>query len=283
MNWPEDYVNTIVEGDCVEVMRSMPDETVDLIVTSPPYNCRKDYGTVTDEVPWSQYYELMEKVVKEMYRVLVVGGTIAINVPLVVRWQRDHKYSHTWFGYDPQYPTHKGPIRTKGKARIEPLGIRIFQMMANIDSHVREPIVWVKASEGQPIATTFQMGCDSDPYMRPTHEYVLLGSKGQWYHRGGTGRRGKEAVPFLDCTKDVWWIPATSHPDHPATFPIELPRRLIKLFVHAPDAVVLDPFAGTGTTCLAAKEERLAYIGIEADPEFARIARYELSQEYLPL
>jgi DNA modification methylase len=200
-------LDVIYNEDCIEGMSKLPDECVDLVITSPPYNCRRNYTNVSDERPWSDYYVIMERALEEIYRILIVGGTVAVNVPLCVRWQRDHAYANTWADYDPDYPTHRQSERVYGKGRIEPLGIKIFNMMAEIDIHMREPIVWIKGSKGNAISTTYKMGCDSDPYMRPVHEHILLGSKAQWYHRGGTGRRGKDYVPFADYTKDVWFIP----------------------------------------------------------------------------
>lgn len=272
MYWPTDYLYKVHTSDCIKLMKEIPDDVIDLIVTSPPYNCRKDYGDVPDEIPWGNYYRFLGQFLDEAYRVLRIGGTIAIIVPLVIRWQQDHQYRHTWFGYDPDYNSHRAGTRTMGKARIEPLGFRLYDMMGKRDNHLREPIVWMKNSSGQPIATTYQMGCDSDPYARPTHEYILLGSKGQWFHRGGTGRRGKDALPYDDYTKDVWCIQPITDQRHPAPFPIELPLRLIRLFTHAPDAIVLDPFMGVGSTALAAVKTSRPWLGVELNPGFAKIA-----------
>lgn len=274
---------SIVCGDSLSVMRSWEAESVDLIITSPPYNCRKPYGVCSDEIAWPEYYAWMEQVIAECYRLLKLGGTLAVNVPGVIRWQSQHAHAHTWSDYDPEYPTKRDGVDVKGKGRCEPIGMRIWQMMFEQDKHMREPVVWPKGSEGNAIATSYQMGCDSDPHIRPAHEWILLGSKGRWYHRGGTGRRGPEAMPWLDETKDVWFMSPVSSDDHPAPFPLELPRRLIRLFGHADDTVILDPFAGSGTTCLAAKEMHKQYVGIELNPQFAAFARETLSQEWMRL
>jgi len=266
-------------GDCLEVLQEIEDGSIDLIITSPPYNCRKDYGVIDDMWPWEEYYRWIKKVLKELYRVLVVGGVIAINVPGVVRFQREHQYADTWGDYEAEYETHRVGKKIMGTGRIEAIGFEIFQMMKKIDNHMREPIIWVKGDKEQIISTTYQMGSDNNPYLRATHEMILLGSKGQWYHRGGTGRRGKEAMPFLDETKDTWYIKPESSRVHPAVFPIEIPRRLIKLFTHASDAVVLDPFMGIGTTGIAAMELGRAFIGIDLNEQFVQQAEDRLYQE----
>ena len=277
----------LFQGDCIEFMKTMPEKSVDAVITSPPYNCRKDYGTFLDEMPWSEYYVWMGHLLDEFYRVLVDGGLVAINIPGVIRWQSEHKYSETWTDFDASYKTHRNGVKVIGKGRIEPVGFRLFQMMEDRDSHIREPIVWVKGSEGNAISSDYRMGCDSDPYMRPAHELILLGTKNRWFHRGGTGRRGKDAVPFLDETKDVWFITPERNKNHPAVFPIELPSRLIKLFTHANDALVFDPFMGSGTTGVACMKLGRNFIGIEIDPKYFEIAKKRIeeaqSQLLLPI
>lgn len=269
---------TIYSGDCVDHLAKITTGTIDLIITSPPYNVRKEYGNgFSDEISWEEYYTWMKVVLKECYRVLITGGTLALNVPNVVRWQAEHKFSATWQGYDAHYENRRNGERIMGKGRIEPIGYKLFDLMFQIDAHVREPIVWVKGTEGNAICSGYQMGCDSAPYLRPAHELILLGSKGQWFHRGGTGRRGPQAVPYLDECKDVWFIPPERSPEHPAIFPEELPQRLMRLFVHAPNAVILDPFMGIGSTGLVCARMGLDFIGIEQNPKFARIAESRLA------
>jgi DNA modification methylase len=265
----------IINGDCLVEMPKLIERGVgaDLIVTSPPYNCRKQYGDDNDQVSWLDYYAFMERFLDCCYALLREGGTLAINVPGVIRWQAEHAHADSWSDYDPTYKTHRNGEKGLGKGRIEPLGFNLFAMMRARDAHMREPIIWVKGSEGNAISSDYRMGCDSDPYMRPAHEMILLGSKGRWFHRGGTGRRGGEAVPFLDETKDVWFLPPVTDSAHPAPFPVELPLRLINLFTHAKDSLVVDPFCGTGTTGVACTMATREFIGIERDEHFSHLAR----------
>ena len=265
---------TLHLGDCLEIMPTLPAESVGLIVTSPPYNVRKNYGNgYSDEIPWPTYYEWLGRVLDECYRVLEMGGTLAINVPSVVGWQSEHKYAHTWADYDPSVPTHRYGKKALGRGRSEPLGFRLWSMMAGRDSHMREPLIWVKGGdEESTVARDNRMGSDNNPYLRSVHEFILIGSKGQWFHRGGTGRRGKDEVPFHEETKDVWYIRPESDALHPAVFPVEIPRRLIRLYTHASDAIVLDPFCGRGTTGVAAMELDRTFIGIEQNLRYVEIA-----------
>jgi len=123
--------------------------------------------------------------------------------------------------------------------------------------------------------------------MRPAHEIILLGSKGRWYHDGGTGRRGKEAVPFLEETKDVWFLPPVSAKEHPATFPLELPSRLIQLFVHRantqdlPEPIVFDPFIGSGTTAVAADRLGRRFFGCDINPQYVKMSLDRIRQDRL--
>lgn len=280
--------NSIICGDCLNVMRQMPDGCVDLVVTSPPYNCRMDYGVFNDQVPWQDWHHLIGSVLESCYRILREGGVMALNVPLVVRWQRDHAFRDTWSDYDSDYVTHVGNQHNqRGKGRIEPMGFRAFVQMELAGFKMREPIIWVKGSEGNAICSDYRMGCDSDPYMRPAHEIILLGSKGRWYHDGGTGRRGKEAVPFLEETKDVWFLSPVSTRNHPATFPVELPFRLIRLFIHRvntqdlPTPIVFDPFMGSGTTAVAADRLGRKFFGCDISEEYVQLALGRLERDRL--
>lgn len=273
---------TIYHSPALPVMRSLPDATVDLIVTSPPYNCRKAYTDTTDEMPWPAYYDWMGQILDECYRLLCPGGTLALNVPGVVRYQHDHKHRESWSDFDPTYKTHRRGKKILGRGRVEPIGFKLYAMMAERDPHVREPIVWVKGKrEGHAICSNYQMGSDNNPYMWPAHEFILLGSKDRWYHRGGTGRRGAEAVPFIDFTKDVWFVPPVGHPNHPATWPLAIPDRLIKLFVHAPDAIILDPFVGVGTTLRAAHSLGYSCVGVDVSERYCKLAADSLRQDFL--
>lgn len=272
----QDETITIYNGDCREIMRGLSD--VDTIITSPPYNCRIPYCDYSDEISWQDYYSFMQAVLESCYYCLCLGGTVAINVPLVVRWQADHRFASMWQCFDSEYSTHRGAEKVIGKGRIEPLGFKLFDMMYRIDYHLREPVVWVKGSDGNAVCTTYAMGCDSDPYFRPAHEHILIGSKGQWFHRGGTGRRGAAAVPFADYTKDVWFITPRSTDEHPAVFPEEIPIRIIRLFNHARGSIVLDPFCGTGTTLMAAKKLGFKSIGIDISKRYCQRAAEQAAQ-----
>lgn len=298
----KDWYDTIVCGDCLDVMAEVSKNIIDLIVTSPLYNVCKDYGVVDDEMPWSDWYEFIRRFVEECHRILRPGGVLALNVLKEARWQRDHKFAHTWSDYDPDYVTHRGTQRNVlGKGRVEPVFNQVYDIIKDVGFKMRESIVWVKGNlddngEIQAVSTNYQMGCDSDPYLRGTAEMIILGSKERWYHDGGTGRRGAEAMPFELFTKDVWVIPSIGGSQHPAPFPEEIPVRLIRLFIHRantqnlPEPIVADFYMGLGTTAVAALKLGCHFYGCDISPEYVKLAnervekvRLEMSQMELGL
>jgi len=266
--------------DCLDGMKRMPDECVDLVITSPPYNVGKNYGKYDDEMKWNDYYEWMFSVLNGIYRTLRPGGVLCLNIPGVVKWNRNHKSADSWNDYDPTFKRKKDDELLIGKGRIEPVGIRLFGLMEDAGFLMREFIIWVKGSDGENIiAGNTGMGSDSNPYLRGCYELILLGSKERFHHDGGTGRRGGEAVPDLDVMKDVCYLQGKFDKGHPAVFPVEIPIRLIKLFIHRdnkkalPDPIVFDPFLGSGQTLLACRRMDCLGLGFELNPDYESIIR----------
>jgi len=272
----------IVTGDCRAVLPALPDASVDLVITSPPFNVARQYDAFDDQLPWLAWYALLDDVLRQCRRLLRPGGVLALNAPPVVRWQRDHRHADTWAGFEPAYRTHRGSEKVTGKARIEPVGFRLFNMIEDAGLLPREPITWVKGAPGQAICGAWLSSADNDPFLRPACDWILLASKDRWFHDGGTGRR-EPGTAELDWLKDVWHVPPTSsNGDHPAPFPLEIPRRLIALFVHRcntkdlPAPIILDPFMGSGTTALAAQQAGYRFFGCDLSPAYVAQARQAL-------
>lgn len=256
-------LDQVVCGDSLTIMRAWPDASIDLVCSSPPYNVRVNYGTgVDDNRPWPEYYAWLREVMTECQRLLVVGGILALNLPKEVKLPHEQ-------------------IEALGR-RVEKISTRAEIIAEEIGLLPRESIVWIKGrDEASVITATYRMGSDNNLYMRSTCELILLFSKGQYWRAGLTGRRGKVDVPFLDETKDLWFIPPVHRNNHPASFPLEIPHRLVRMFAVRPKGekpVVLDPFCGSGTTLVAAKELGCRYIGIDLVPRFCEMARNQLSQ-----
>ena len=227
-----------------EGMQELPDNSVHLMVTSPPYNASKEYD---QDLNLEEYLALLARVWRETYRVLAWGGRACINVANL--------------GRKPYIPLHA----------------MIIQQMAELGFQMRGEIIWNKAASASPSTAWGSWQSASNPVLRDVHEYILVFSKGA-FNRDGAGRKNTIAKEdFLEWTKSVWSFPAISarKVGHPAPFPEELPRRLIHLYTFEGD-VVLDPFVGSGTTCLAALAAGRVYVGYETSPQYVQLAEKRL-------
>jgi site-specific DNA-methyltransferase (adenine-specific) len=217
------------------------------MVTSPPYNASKEYDA---DLNLSEYLDMLGRVWQETYRVLVPGGRACVNVANL--------------GRKPYIPLHS----------------YIIAQMLEIGFLMRGEIIWNKASSASPSTAWGSWKSAANPVLRDVHEYILVFSKGSFSQK----RRGAESTinreEFLEWTKSVWTFPAVSAKKvgHPAPFPEELPHRLVQLYTFKGD-VVLDPFAGSGTTCRAAKVDGRSFIGYEINPEYAALANRRLTED----
>jgi site-specific DNA-methyltransferase (adenine-specific) len=225
-------------------MDELPDNCVHLMVTSPPYNTTKEYD---QDLNLEEYLDLLYKVWSETYRVLATGGRACINVANL--------------GRKPYIPLHA----------------YIIEQMLEIGFLMRGEIIWNKASSASPSTAWGSWLSAANPVLRDVHEYILVFSKDSFKRR----RKGKESTisrdEFLEWTKSVWTFPAVPARKigHPAPFPEELPHRLIQLYTFKGD-IVLDPFAGSGTTCLAARQDGRRYVGYDTSEEYLQLARQRL-------
>lgn len=229
-----------------EAMAELPDNSVHLMVTSPPYNASKEYD---EDLNLDEYLGLLGRVWRETYRALAPGGRACINVANL--------------GRKPYIPLHS----------------LFIQQMVEIGYRMRGEIIWNKAASASPSTAWGSWQSASNPVLRDVHEYILIFSKGA-FKRAGAGRQNTIAKEeFLEWTKSVWSFPAVSAKKigHPAPFPEELPRRLIQLYTFEGD-VVLDPFAGSGTTCLAALSAGRIYAGYETNPDYVQLAEKRLAE-----
>lgn len=241
---PSEILDTVLCQDARK-MHNIPDSCVHLMVTSPPYNVGKEYD---EDLNLNEYLELLRGVFSETYRVLVNGGRACINIANV--------------GRKPYIPYHKF----------------IIDVMLDVGFLMRGEIIWNKGA-GAGVSTAWGSWCSaSNPTLRDIHEYILIFSKGKF----SRGRKGKENTitrdEFLELTKSVWEFPPESAEKvgHPAPFPIELPYRCIQLYTFKGE-VVLDPFCGVGTTCIASIMTSRHFIGIDINPEYVEKAKKRIS------
>jgi DNA modification methylase len=237
-----------------EDLRELPDCSVHLMVTSPPYNVGKEY-----DKDWTldEYRAFLKRVMTEVYRVLVPGGRACINVANL------------------------------GRRPYLPLHAFIIEDMLSLGFLMRGEIIWDKAASASP-STAWGSWCSpANPTLRDTHEYILVFCKQSFTRPNPYGRASTiSRDEFLEFTKSVWRFPAepASKVGHPAPFPEELPYRLIQLYTYEGE-VVLDPFIGSGTTAVAAIKARRHFVGYDIEPAYAEMARRRVARasQLLPL
>ena len=228
-----------------ERMVDLPDGCVHLMVTSPPYNANKEYD---QDLDLEAYLGLLRQVWAETFRVLAPGGRACINVANL--------------GRKPYLPLHSF----------------IIQQMLEIGYRMRGEIIWDKAASSSPSTAWGSWRSAGNPVLRDVHEYILVFSKGAFSRKGEYKASTITRDQFLEWTKSVWRFPAVSARKigHPAPFPEELPYRLIQMYTFEGD-VVLDPFAGSGSTCLAAVKSGRIYIGYDTSAEYIALAQRRLA------
>ncbi len=229
-----------------EKMREIPDNSIHLMVTSPPYNVGKEYD---ENLTLNDYREFLRQVWSEVKRVLVPGGRACIN------------------------------IANLGRKPYIPLHVFIVEDMLDLGFLMRGEIIWNKGSSGSPSTAWGSWLSAKNPVLRDVHEYILVFSKGM-FGRGNLRRKSTISKDeFLEFTKSVWSFaaePATKI-GHPAPFPVELPYRLIQLYTFEGE-IVLDPFMGSGQTAIAAVKTRRHYVGYDINEEYTQLAEKRIKK-----
>jgi site-specific DNA-methyltransferase (adenine-specific) len=156
----------------------------------------------------------------------------------------------------------------------------VIEMMIDIGFLMRGEIIWDKGSSASQSTAWGSWQSASNPVLRDVHEYIMVFSKGSFKREKGEKENTIRRDEFLEWTKSVWTFAAGSAKKigHPAPFPEELPHRLIQMYSYSGD-VILDPFTGSGTTCLAAARDNRHYIGYEIDEAYVDLAQSRLNSE----
>lgn len=241
MKYPDDFVNKIINGSAVEIMKQIPSETIDLVVTSPPYNLKnstgngmKDarggkwknaalvngYSHYDDNMPHNEYVGWQKECLNEMFRVLKNDGAIF--------------YNHKW--------------------RVQN---GLLQDRQDIVGHlpVRQIIIWRRKG-----------GINFNPgYFLPTYEVIYLIPKPEF-----------KLAPKANAYGDVWEFGQEMKNEHPAPFPVALIDRIIS---STTGEIVLDPFMGSGTTAVVALANDRKYIGIDISPDYCELAEKRINRD----
>jgi DNA modification methylase len=216
-----EFLDQIICGDCLAVMSQIPDNTVHLAITSPPYNLGINYDVHNDVLAYEEYLDWMNKVWIETKRVLVPGGRFALNI---------------------------APTSIKA---FRPIHHDFANQLRQMGMIMRTEIVWYKQTMKRRTAWG-SWKSPANPHIVPSWEYVLVFSKGSWTLDGNGGEADITSDEFMRYSDGFWYIPPESQRrGHPTPFPEELIYRLIKFYTYK-DNVVLDMFGGTGTVAVVA-------------------------------
>ena len=240
MIFPDDFINKIICGDCLSVMKQMPDECVDLVVTSPPYNLKnstgngmKDgrggkwanaalvngYSHYDDNMPHDEYARWQRECLSEMFRLIKNDGAIF--------------YNHKW--------------------RVQNGLLQDRQDIVN-GFPVRQIIIWKRKG-----------GINFNPgYFLPTYEVIYLIPKPDF-----------KLIPKANGYGDVWEFTQEMKNGHPAPFPVALIERIVS---STQAKIVLDPFSGSGTTAIVAQSLNRDFIGIELSPDYCKMSEERLER-----
>ena len=227
-----------------EDMVHIPNHAVGLAFTSPPYNVGKDFD---EDLGLAEYLTLIAKVAAEVYRVLTPGGRYVVNLANL--------------GRKPYIPLHS----------------YFYAIHTALGFQTAGEIIWQKGKGMNGSCAWGSWMSAKSPRLRDIHEYLLVFTK-EGFSRPDKGESDISKEEFMSGTLSVWNIPPESAKKvgHPAPFPLELADRVIRLFSYTDD-VILDPFCGSGTTCLAAFLSGRAYVGYDIISEYCDLARQRIA------
>ena len=243
---PKKYLNKVFHKSC-EIMDELPDSSIHLVLTSPPYNVGKDYDK---KFTLNDYLKMLHDVWVEIMRILVPGGRVCIN------------------------------IANLGRKPYIPLHALIINDMTSLGFLMRGEIIWDKSASAGSSTAWGSWKASSNPTLRDVHEYILIFSKNQFKREKIEGRNDTiTRDEFLENTKSVWTFPTESAKKigHPAPFPVELPYRLIQLYSYKGE-IVLDPFMGSGQSAIAALKADRRFIGYEIEGTYVDLANKRISK-----
>jgi len=264
----ENYINKVINGDTIDVMSEMPEGWVDLVLTSPPYNVGIKYDEHNDEIVMDEYWEWSEKWLTEVYRLLKDDGRMAINIPYEVNVQA--RGGRVFFASEMYQVMKKVGFKFYGIVDLE-----------EDSPHRSKTTAW--GSWMSPSA----------PYIYNPKECVILAYKKvhikkvkgepQWKGVPYLTEEGKNKVAyseqdkkeFMELVFGQWKYFADTRTLTKATFSMDIPEKAIKILSYRND-VVLDPFNGSGTSCVAAVVHDRRWIGIELSEKYCEIAKQRI-------
>ena len=250
---PAEFENKIVCADSLEYLKKLPDNCIDIIFTSPPYNFGLEYDTHNDTAGWNAYYDMLFGIFRECIRVLKYGGRFVVNIqPLYSDYIPAHHIISSFF--------LENKMIWKGE------------------------ILWEKNNYNCKMCSYGSWKSPSSPYLKYTWEFIEVYCKGDLKKPGKAADADITADEFKSWVVAKWSIAPERHMKefgHPAMFPESLVERVLKLFSFKND-VVLDPFNGAGTTTVVAKKTGRRYLGIDISQEYCDTAEKRIADAPAP-
>lgn len=236
--------------DNILTTKLIPDDSIDLIVTSPPYNVEIKYNSHNDELSYEDYLEFSRKWLKHCFKLLKDTGRVCLNIPL-----------------------------DKNKGGQQSVGADLTTIAKKIGYKYHSTIVWNEGNVSRRTAWGSWMKATA-PYVIAPVELIVILYKDEWKRNGKEKISDVSRDEFIEWTNGLWSFSGESKKrvGHPAPFPMELPKRCIKLFSFVGDTI-LDPFMGSGTTLVAASRNNRKGIGIEIDKNYCELAKKRLVAE----
>ncbi len=242
----EERLNVIINDDCLEYMKTLPNNCIDCIITSPPYNFGIDYGDYySDENTWDSYFQIMNKIIKGMYRILTTGGRVIWNIQPF---------------FSDYIPSH-----------------HIFSQIFLKHKFIwRNEILWEKNNYSARYTSWGSWKSPASPYLKYTHEFIEVYCKETIKHNNR-----RDEIPditdeeFKSAVIGKWSIAPERNMkkyNHDAMFPEKLVEKALKLYTF-PNDVILDPFGGVGTTAAVCKRINRNYISVDVSKEYCVTAK----------
>lgn len=232
-----------IYNDDILKIHSLPDGSIDLMVTSPPYNLDIKYNSYDDKMDYQTYLAFTKDWLTRCYRLAKDDGRFCLNIPL-----------------------------DKNKGGQQSVCADITSIAKNIGWHYHSTIIWNEGNISRRTAWGSWLSASAPYVIAPVEVIVVLYKK--FWRKQHYGKSDIAKEEFLEWTNGVWAFSGESKKKigHPTPFPVELPRRCIKLFSYITDTI-LDPFLGSGTTLMACLETNRKGIGIEIDKKYCALAK----------
>ncbi|KLL05344.1 MAG: DNA modification methylase [Mycoplasmataceae bacterium RV_VA103A] len=229
---------------------SIPKETIDLIITSPPYNVGIDYGSNGDNLTYEEYLNFSQTWLKNCYHWTKSTGRLCLNIPL-----------------------------DKNKNGKNSVYADITAVAKKVGWKYQTTIIWNEGNISRRTAWGSWMSASAPSIIAPV-EVIIVFYKEEWKRKNPVGASDITKEEFIEWTNGLWTFPGESpkNVNHPAPFPRELPKRCLKLFSFVED-VLLDPFAGSSTTLIEAINNKRYVWGLEIDPEYIKNSEARIAKE----